>query len=105
MNNNSIIINNIRYQTGDKIKAQIGCYAITDAKIYVGDTVLSERYNEHRKILCFVCQNEVAGIPCPDKLGYQFSFAFIPDTFYTLCLEKVNKDCFEGIIEMSYPKR
>jgi hypothetical protein len=33
MNNNSIIINNIRYKTGDKITVQIGKYTITDAKI------------------------------------------------------------------------
>ena len=102
MNQNTLKINGVLFQTGDNITCNINGWKITDARIFIGGCSGSS-------IDIYLCQNYVNGNISPDRLGYKYSYeVIIPiyHKYYSNCnIQKVNTDIFHKIIELSYPKR
>jgi hypothetical protein len=103
MNNLSMIIDGVKYKTGDKVQCRINNEDVLDAKIYISN-VSSAGTSD-----AYICQNEHFGRSSPDLLGYHRSWKFIvinnkniSDTMLNLCnLNKYN--CFENILIEAFP--
>jgi hypothetical protein len=102
MNKNTLNINGVSFQTGDRITCNIHGYTITDAKIFINCA-------SGNSVDCFLCQNEVNGNTSPDLLGYEYSYEiYIPiihDKYDDCCIEKYDNNIFSQIIEKSFPQR
>jgi hypothetical protein len=101
MNQNTVKINEVLFQTGDLITCNIMDTIITDVKIYID-------YAHGMGMDCYLCQNEFNGNRSPDLLGYKYSyevFIHINDKCNKYCIEKYHNNIFNKIIEKSFPKR
>ena len=118
--NDYFIYNGIKFKTGDSITCMIYDLEISDAKIYVSD----KEHAFDRRTIGYICQNYKDGNLSPDSLGYRKSWAFSSYKFsftnhYPFIidkknnnlidgvthLKKVNKECFEGIVDLAFPRR
>jgi hypothetical protein len=97
MNNNTIVVDNITYRTGDNIICCLDAWStITDAKIFIPDNNAN---------LIFICQNKYNGKRCIDTLGYNYSYVIDKCNFNYFHIKKINKNCFTNIIEQAFPVR
>jgi hypothetical protein len=106
MKNSTFIFNDQTFKTSDKITCQINRTKITDAKIYIHNSYHLSGF----KIRAYICQNLIAGAPCPDYLGYKYSWAFdIKDgkneSITMFNLKKYKTECFSDIISLAFPMR
>jgi hypothetical protein len=99
-----VIINDIKYKTGDKIKCQINDKIVNDAKIFLPTLEECVSLNEYNNVI-FICQNEWDGRDCSNKLGYQYSW--VADILYAqrMNIEKKEPKCFENILSLAFPMR
>jgi hypothetical protein len=94
------IYNKTIFKTGDFVEGIINNINISDARIYIKTSMLSN------DIIVYLCQNIISGCnSSPDHFGYKFAWSFLADRTNELHLKKVIKDCFESIIDLSFPKR
>jgi hypothetical protein len=105
LKNKQINIEGTIYKHGDSVTCFIHNNKIDDAKIYISD----ERPDG---VEIYICQDIISGNPAPGNLGYQFSWYTVIDKYHKICsldgvrmLKKKQIDCFEGIVEQSFPKR
>ena len=104
-----MIINGVKYKTGDSISCVIDELVISDSKIFV-----DEEYNSHEykttTFRFFICQNKLEGAPAPDLLGYKGSWVMYyyieEDGNYfrdVIKLKNLSSNIFDSVLELAFP--
>lgn len=66
----TVLIDRIKFKTGDKVKCNIRGIKIDDAKIFL----VEKDYIGNN--IAYICQNKIEGSSCCNKFGYKYSLAF-----------------------------
>jgi hypothetical protein len=106
MNNLSMIIDGVKYKTGDKVQCSIHECNIEDAKIYINYIAVSADVTTGE---AFICQNVMNGATSPDCLGYERSWVFRIINGKNISMTMINLhkldryNCFENILTKAFP--